>query len=175
MIHSTSPAALQLIYWCICSCWLKHNVLCLHCELAIFQHLAGSFDLCAKSSAVNCNIHMLPWSTCCKVIPCRLSPAHSSKLNLTIAFWICCFSVLHVIDCTCSSLVYSYVQAVPGVPAIQGELNPATWMLEITTPGMEHQLGVDFAQVYKESDLARYFCAMTTVYYGQTNRASVFM
>ena len=48
------------------------------------------------------------------------------------------------------------MQAVPGVPAIQGELNPATWMLEITTPGMEHQLGVDFAQVYKESDLARY-------------------
>ena len=28
-------------------------------------------------------------------------------------------------------------------------------MLEITTPGMEHQLAVDFAQVYKESDLAR--------------------
>ena len=47
-------------------------------------------------------------------------------------------------------------QAVPGVPAIQGELNPAAWMLEITTPGTEHQLGVDFAQVYKESDLARY-------------------
>ena len=47
------------------------------------------------------------------------------------------------------------MQAVPGVPAIQGELNPAAWMLEITTPGMEHQLAVDFAQVYKESDLAR--------------------
>ena len=43
----------------------------------------------------------------------------------------------------------------PGVPAIEGELNPATWMLEITTPGMEDQLGVDFAQVYRESDLAR--------------------
>ncbi len=47
------------------------------------------------------------------------------------------------------------MQGVPGVPAIQGELNPAAWMLEITTPGMEHQLAVDFAQVYKESDLAR--------------------
>lgn len=47
-------------------------------------------------------------------------------------------------------------QAVPGVPAIEGELNPAAWMLEITTPGMEDKLGVDFAQVYKESDLARY-------------------
>ena len=41
------------------------------------------------------------------------------------------------------------------MPAIEGELNPATWMLEITTPGMEDQLGVDFAQVYRESDLAR--------------------
>lgn len=52
------------------------------------------------------------------------------------------------------------VQAVPGVPAIQGELNPAAWMLEITTPGMEYQLGVDFAQVYKESELARYYYSM---------------
>ena len=41
------------------------------------------------------------------------------------------------------------------MPAIEGELNPATWMLEITTPGMEHQLGIDFAQVYRESDLAK--------------------
>lgn len=48
------------------------------------------------------------------------------------------------------------------MPAIQGELNPAAWMLEITTPGMEHQLAVDFAQVYKESDLAR--CAPDLVF-----------
>ena len=48
------------------------------------------------------------------------------------------------------------------MPAIQGELNPAAWMLEITTPGMEHQLAVDFAQVYKESDLAR--CASDSVF-----------
>ena len=49
-----------------------------------------------------------------------------------------------------------------GLPAIQGDLNPAAWMLEITTPGMEHQLGVDFAQVYKESDLARYTTLVNT-------------
>jgi len=35
-------------------------------------------------------------------------------------------------------------------------------MLEITTPGMEHQLAVDFAQVYKESNLAR--CASNCVF-----------
>ena len=45
------------------------------------------------------------------------------------------------------------MQSVEGTPEIQGKLNPATWMLEITTPGMEHQLGVDFAQVYRESTL----------------------
>lgn len=57
----------------------------------------------------------------------------------------------------CSLIVHVCVhgQAVQGVPEIQGELNPATWMLEITTPGMEHQLGVDFAQTYRESDLAK--------------------
>lgn len=56
----------------------------------------------------------------------------------------------------CTLLMYvSMLQAVPGTPEIEGELNPATWMLEITTPGMEHQLGVDFAQVYRESNLAK--------------------
>lgn len=54
-----------------------------------------------------------------------------------------------------------------GVPAIQGELNPAAWMLDITTPGMEHQLGVDFAQVYKDSDLAR--CMPSPFHRGSLN------
>ncbi|KAL3141609.1 hypothetical protein ABBQ32_004850 [Trebouxia sp. C0010 RCD-2024] len=56
-----------------------------------------------------------------------------------------------------SAHLVRYFLGVPGVPMIQGELNPAAWMLEITTPGMEHQLGVDFAQVYKDSDLARQY------------------
>ncbi|KAL0021570.1 hypothetical protein WJX77_010078 [Trebouxia sp. C0004] len=56
-----------------------------------------------------------------------------------------------------SKHLVEYFSAVAGVPAIQGELNPAAWMLEITTPGMEHQLAVDFAQVYKESNLARQY------------------
>jgi len=63
------------------------------------------------------------------------------------------------------------MQAVPGVPAIQGELNPAAWMLEITTPGMEHQLAVDFAQVYKESNLAR--CASDSVVCHFSSRTSI--
>ena len=56
---------------------------------------------------------------------------------------------------TRSILAIMAFQAVQGVPAVEGELNPATWMLEITTPGMEHHLGVDFAEVYRDSQLAR--------------------
>ena len=61
----------------------------------------------------------------------------------------------HACVSACECVCVCVEQAVQGVPEIQGELNPATWMLEITTPGMEHQLGVDFAQVYRESDLAK--------------------
>ena len=47
------------------------------------------------------------------------------------------------------------MQAIPGVrPCSQG-LNPATWMLEITALGPEQKLGIDFADVYAQSDLSR--------------------
>ena len=49
------------------------------------------------------------------------------------------------------------MQAVKGVPAIKDGLNPATWMLEVTTPGAEARTGVDFADIYRNSDLARSF------------------
>lgn len=44
-------------------------------------------------------------------------------------------------------------QSIPGVPVIKKNYNPATWMLEITMGSIEEQLGLDFAQVYKESQL----------------------
>ncbi|PHU15676.1 hypothetical protein BC332_16881 [Capsicum chinense] len=43
----------------------------------------------------------------------------------------------------------------PGVSKIQDGYNPATWMLEVTTPAQEIMLGVDFADLYKKSDLYR--------------------
>ena len=49
----------------------------------------------------------------------------------------------------------SYFEAVPGVQSIPGDLNPATWMLEVTTPGNEERLGVDFADIYEQSSLCR--------------------
>ena len=31
--------------------------------------------------------------------------------------------------------------------------NPANWMLEVTAPGVEKSMGLDFAQLYRESPL----------------------
>ena len=42
-----------------------------------------------------------------------------------------------------------------GVPALRAGVNPATWMLEVSTLNKEHELGVDFAQVYRTSALFR--------------------
>lgn len=48
-----------------------------------------------------------------------------------------------------------WVQSVDGVPRIEEGLNPATWMLEVTTPGMEDKLGISFAEHYANSHLAK--------------------
>lgn len=42
-------------------------------------------------------------------------------------------------------------QNVPGVSNIRENYNPATWMLKVTSPSAEAELGIDFAQVYKNS------------------------
>lgn len=59
------------------------------------------------------------------------------------------------------------VQAIPGVPPFAKEsrdgmgaldvaaLNPATWVLDISTPASEERIGVDFADIYARSELAR--------------------
>lgn len=39
---------------------------------------------------------------------------------------------------------------------IKDGYNPATWMLEVTTLAQEDVLGVNFAEVYMNSDLYRY-------------------
>lgn len=54
-----------------------------------------------------------------------------------------------------SRLLVEYFQSVPGVPEIKEGYNPATWMLDISTPAMEAQLNVDFAEIYKKSELYR--------------------
>ncbi|XVE73519.1 hypothetical protein DITRI_Ditri11bG0124800 [Diplodiscus trichospermus] len=52
-----------------------------------------------------------------------------------------------------SSRLIEYFEGIPGVPKIKENHNPATWMLEVTTPTTEAELGIDFACLYKESHL----------------------
>uniref|UniRef100_A0A0A0LBH1 ABC transporter domain-containing protein n=1 Tax=Cucumis sativus TaxID=3659 RepID=A0A0A0LBH1_CUCSA len=53
----------------------------------------------------------------------------------------------------CSRKVIEYFEHVPGVSKIRENYNPGTWMLEVTSPSAENELGIDFAQVYKNSAL----------------------
>ncbi|XVE98241.1 hypothetical protein REPUB_Repub03eG0088700 [Reevesia pubescens] len=46
-----------------------------------------------------------------------------------------------------------YFEAVEGVPKIRPGYNPAAWMLEVTSPAEENRLGVDFAEIYRRSNL----------------------
>ncbi|EFJ25271.1 ATP-binding cassette transporter [Selaginella moellendorffii] len=52
-----------------------------------------------------------------------------------------------------SSRLIDYFEAVPGVPCIPDGYNPATWMLEVTNPDVEHRLNVDYSEIYKSSTL----------------------
>ena len=49
------------------------------------------------------------------------------------------------------------IKGIEGVSKIKGGYNPATWMLEVTTSAQEFLLGVDFTEIYKNSDLYRWF------------------
>lgn len=44
-------------------------------------------------------------------------------------------------------------QSIQGINKITEGYNPATWMLEVSTTSQEAALGVDFAQLYKNSEL----------------------
>ena len=52
---------------------------------------------------------------------------------------------------------HASAQNIPGVPKLEEGLNPATWMLQISTPGMEANLNTDFNEQYRNSRL--YQCA----------------
>ncbi|EXB53833.1 Pleiotropic drug resistance protein 3 [Morus notabilis] len=54
-----------------------------------------------------------------------------------------------------SSSVVVYFECISGVPRIRNGCNPAAWMLEVTSLSAEAKLGIDFAQIYKESALYR--------------------
>ncbi|KFK23406.1 hypothetical protein AALP_AAs61696U000200 [Arabis alpina] len=54
-----------------------------------------------------------------------------------------------------SQVMVDYFQGINGIPAISSGYNPATWMLEVTTPVLEERFSMDFADVYKESQQFR--------------------
>lgn len=54
-----------------------------------------------------------------------------------------------------NSSTFSYIKGIEGVPNIKDAYNPATWMLEVTSSAQESVLGVDFAAVYRNSELYR--------------------
>ncbi|KAG5607592.1 hypothetical protein H5410_029084 [Solanum commersonii] len=55
-----------------------------------------------------------------------------------------------------------YFESLPGVSKIKEAYNPATWMLEVTAASQEMTLGVDFADLYKNSDLYKRNKALIT-------------
>ncbi|XP_027181577.1 pleiotropic drug resistance protein 1-like isoform X1 [Coffea eugenioides] len=54
----------------------------------------------------------------------------------------------------CLKLI-NYFEGIPGVNKIKDGYNPATWMLEVTSAAQEVALGIDFAEVYKNSEVYR--------------------
>jgi hypothetical protein len=48
-----------------------------------------------------------------------------------------------------------FLQAIPGVPKITEGYNPATWVLEVSSPLSEAQLNMNFAEIYANSVLYR--------------------
>ncbi|GFP87969.1 pleiotropic drug resistance protein 3 [Phtheirospermum japonicum] len=52
-----------------------------------------------------------------------------------------------------SSKLIEYFESISGVPRIKDNYNPATWMMEVSSTSSEAELGLDFAEIYKNSTL----------------------
>ncbi|KVI07423.1 hypothetical protein Ccrd_014197 [Cynara cardunculus var. scolymus] len=54
-----------------------------------------------------------------------------------------------------SHLLVEYFETIDGVSKIKEGYNPATWMLDVSSTAVEAQIGVDFAELFANSDLYR--------------------
>ncbi|KAA8543738.1 hypothetical protein F0562_022085 [Nyssa sinensis] len=54
-----------------------------------------------------------------------------------------------------SQSLINYFQGINGIPPIPTGYNPATWMLEISTPAAEERIGQNFAEIYNNSEQYR--------------------
>ncbi|WOL13083.1 ABC transporter G family member 45 [Canna indica] len=52
-----------------------------------------------------------------------------------------------------SQHMIKFFEGIPGVPKIKDGQNPATWMLDVTSPTMEYKLGIDFGTIFQNSSL----------------------
>ncbi|KAM0873038.1 hypothetical protein ACQ4PT_038324 [Festuca glaucescens] len=52
-----------------------------------------------------------------------------------------------------SSNLIEYFEEIDGISKIKDGYNPATWMLEVSSSAQEEMLGIDFAEVYRQSEL----------------------
>ncbi|XP_058074640.1 ABC transporter G family member 39-like isoform X2 [Magnolia sinica] len=52
-----------------------------------------------------------------------------------------------------SSQLVKYFESIDGISKIRDGYNPATWMLEVSSITQENILGVNFAEIYRNSDL----------------------
>lgn len=59
-----------------------------------------------------------------------------------------------------SEKIIDYFQGIEGVAHCPERHNPANWMLEVSSPGNEDALGIDFADVYRGSQLAKEMSAV---------------
>ncbi|KAK9723827.1 hypothetical protein RND81_05G028100 [Saponaria officinalis] len=50
-----------------------------------------------------------------------------------------------------SHKLVEYFEGIPRVPKLKEDYNPATWMLDVTSPQAEAELNVDFAELYANS------------------------
>lgn len=48
---------------------------------------------------------------------------------------------------------HHFIQAIPGVPNIKEQRNPAAWMFEVSSDATEIQLGIDFRKYYESTPL----------------------
>ncbi len=53
------------------------------------------------------------------------------------------------------STLIAYLEGVEGVPRYEPLMNPANYMLEVTAPAAEKQLGVDFGELWAASKEAQ--------------------
>ena len=92
---------------------------------------------------------------------CTFIAASCQVLHLQVTVQPCCHLLLayqshdQKLPELCQADRHGLLQTIPNVPPHKEGVNPATWMLEISTPGQEKRIGVDFSAYYEESEQAR--------------------